>query len=299
MEARRGSAMKNINGKMLASLRFPYPTPAIQNNIVKFLEVFKARVRGEDKSLPELASPLSGVRRIVGRIEELTGKIEEARYLRRGAVEEAEKMLASAIEAVFKPQPGWTEARVKDFCDAPQYGFTASATTQEIGPRFLRITDIQHGRVNWDNVPFCHCPNPEPYLLQSNDLVFARTGATTGKSFVIRDCPTAVFASYLIRLRVRRLLSVEYLYRYFQTPSYWSQIIDEKKGTGQPNVNGKKLANIRVPIAPPDEQRRIVDYLDDLQAKVDDLRRLQAETATELDALQPSILDKAFRGELC
>ena len=90
----------------------------------------------------------------------------------------------------------------------------------------------------------------------------------------------------------------DYLYQYFQTPSYWAQIIDEKKGTGQPNVNGKKLANIRVPIAPPDEQRHIIAYLGNLQAKVDALKRLQTETTAELDALLPSILDKAFKGEL-
>lgn len=237
-------------------------------------------------------------RRIVVRIEELAAKIEDARGLRQQAVEKIERMLASASEAAFKPQPGWTEARVKDFCGPPQYGFTASATSEEIGPRFLRITDIQNAQVNWNNVPFCHCPNPEPYLLQDNDLVFARTGATTGKSFVIRSCPKAVFASYLIRLRVQRLVTTEYLYRYFQTPSYWSQIIDEKKGTGQPNVNGKKLANLRVPVPPPEEQRQIVAYLDALQTKVDMLKRLEAETADELDALLPSILDKAFKGEL-
>jgi len=128
--------------------------------------------------------------------------------------------------------------------------------------------------------------------------VFARTGATTGKSFLIRDFPSAVFASYLIRLRVQKWVTPEYLYLYFQTPSYWSQISEEKKGTGQPNVNGKKLANIRVPIAPPDEQRRIVTHLDRLEAKLDALKRTQGETAAELDALLPTILDKAFKGEL-
>jgi type I restriction enzyme S subunit len=141
-------------------------------------------------------------------------------------------------------------------------------------------------------------PRPEQYLLQKNDLVFVRTGATAGKSFVIADCPNAVFASYLIRLRVRRLVTATYLYRFFQTSSYWSQITDEKKGTIQPNVNGKKLANIRVPIASPEEQRRIVVYLDGLQAKVDCLKALQAQTAAELEALLPSVLDRAFKGEL-
>lgn len=260
-----------------------------------------SRNRLKEEKLLAMKIPLPSLdkqRRIVARIEELASKIEEARDLRRQAVEEAERLLASANAAAFTPRSGWTEAPVGHFCEHPQYGYTASATTEKLGPRFLRITDIQNGLVKWDNVPFCQCPNPEQYLLQNNDLVFARTGATTGKSFVIRDCPKAIFASYLIRLRVQRLVTVEYLYRYFQTPSYWSQIIDEKKGTGQPNVNGKKLASIRVPIAPPEEQHRIVAYLDNLQAKVDPLKRLQAETNAELGAMLPSILDKAFKGEL-
>lgn len=253
------------------------------------------------KRLPEVfipLPPLSEQRRIVAKIEEIASKIEKAQELRRQSLEEAESLFASASKAAFKKQPSWTEARVSDFCEHPQYGYTASATMESIGPRLLRITDIQNGQVNWDTVPFCQCPNPKPYLLQKNDLLFARTGATTGKSFLIRERPEAVFASYLIRLRVKQLVIVEYLYKYFQTPLYWTQIIGEKKGTGQPNVNGKKLANILVPIAPPQEQNRIVTYLDNLQSKVDELKRFQAETQKELDALIPSILDKAFKGEL-
>jgi type I restriction enzyme S subunit len=242
--------------------------------------------------------PLTEQRRIVVRIEELAAKVEDARGLRRKAGEEVEAFLASSSDAAFKKQSNWGEARVGDFCETPQYGYTESATSEQIGPRFLRITDIQNGLVDWDNVPFCNCPDPEKYLLMENDLVFARTGATTGKSFLIRKCPKAVFASYLIRLRVKHSVSVEYLYRYFQTPSYWAQITDEKKGTGQPNVNGKKLANIRVPVPPLPQQRRIVAYLDSLQAKVDALRRLQAETGAELDALMPAVLDRAFKGGL-
>jgi type I restriction enzyme S subunit len=97
---------------------------------------------------------------------------------------------------------------------------------------------------------------------------------------------------------VRNRVSIDYLYRYFQSPGYWAQISDEKKGTGQPNLNGSKLEKLKVPIAPMAEQRRIVAELDALQAEVDKLKALQAATAAELDALLPSILDKAFRGEL-
>ena len=242
--------------------------------------------------------PLAEQRRVVARIEELAAQIHEARTLRHCAAEEADALVTSASAKLFELKRGWQTKIVGDFCESPQYGYTESATQEPVGPRFLRITDIQDGRVNWESVPYCRCPEPGKYLLKPNDLVFARTGATTGKSFVIRDCPEAVFASYLIRLRVRDTISVDYLYRYFQSPSYWQQIGDEKKGTGQPNLNGSKLEKLKVPIAPLPEQRRIVSELDTLQAEVDALQRLQAETAAELDALLPAILDRAFKGEL-
>jgi type I restriction enzyme S subunit len=253
------------------------------------------------KRIPEVLVPLPPLteqRRVVARIEELAAEIHEVRTLRQQAAEEVEALTFSASAKWFEPKPGWQVKQVGDFCESPQYGYTESATQEPVGPRFLRITDIQDGRVNWESVPYCRCPDPSKYLLKPNDLVFARTGATTGKSFVIRDCPEAVFASYLIRLRVRDTISVDYLYRYFQSPSYWEQIADEKKGTGQPNLNGSKLEKLKVPIAPSAEQRRIVSELDALQAEVDALRHLQAETAAELDALLPAILDRAFKGEL-
>ena len=242
--------------------------------------------------------PLAEQRRMVARIEELAAQIAEARSLRHQAAEEAEALTASASAKWFDPKPGWQMKEVGEFCEPPQYGYTESANQEPVGPRFLRITDIQDGCVNWETVPYCRCPEPTKYLLKPNDLVFARTGATTGKSFVIRDCPEAVFASYLIRLRVRDTISIDYLYRYFQSPTYWTQIADEKKGTGQPNLNGSKLAKIKVPIAPPGEQRRIVAELDAVQVQVDALKRLQAETAAEIDALLPAILDRAFKGAL-
>ena len=68
--------------------------------------------------------------------------------------------------------------------------------------------------------------------------------------------------------------------------------------TAQENINLRILAPLPVPVLPLADQRRIVAYLDGLQAKVDAVARLQAETAAELDALLPSILDRAFKGDL-
>ena len=73
---------------------------------------------------------------------------------------------------------------------------------------------------------------------------------------------------------------------------------ERKQMTGQANVNAPTLKALPICLPALQEQRRVVAYLDALQTRVDALKRLQAETAAELDALVPSILDKAFKGEL-
>ncbi len=274
-------------------------TPAFCDQVAAQGSTNYAAIRPTDVLSYEIPLPLlAEQQRIVARIEGLAVPIQEARALRQQIVEEAEALGSSVSARLFEPKAGWSVITVGEFCEPPQYGYTESASEEAIGPHFLRITDIQNGQVDWARVPYCHCPDPSKYLLKPGDLVFARTGATTGKSYVIYQCPEAVFASYLIRLRVREKVSVDYLYRYFQSPSYWEQITDKKTGTGQPNLNGSKLRRLKVPVPPPDEQRRIVAELDKLQSEVDALKRLQTETATELNALLPSILDRAFKGEL-
>jgi type I restriction enzyme S subunit len=146
--------------------------------------------------------PLSEQRRIVERIDNAAEKIDAGKKLAEEVNNEINALEKSFLFSIFRMRERWIERQVKDICYHPQYGYTESATYEEVGPRFLRITDIQNGHVAWENVPFCNCPNPDKYLLQKNDILFTRTGATTGKSFLIEECPRAVFASYLIRLRL-------------------------------------------------------------------------------------------------
>lgn len=190
---------------------------------------------------------------------------------------------------------GWVVKSVSELCDKPQYGYTASAMTEEVGPHLLRITDIQDGSVNWETVPYCACPKPEKYILQKDDILFARTGATTGKSFLIEECPTAVFASYLIRLRVRESVTPQYLYAFFQSPSYWEQISENTIGSAQPNCNATKLTSVKVPVPPPEEQHHIVSHLENFQEKINSVKTLQAQTKPELDSFLPSFIDKIFQ----
>jgi type I restriction enzyme S subunit len=196
---------------------------------------------------------------------------------------------------------GWSIATVGELAESIQYGHTASSTKEKIGPRFLRITDIQDNRVDWSAVPYCKIPDAQipKYQLAKGDLLFARTGATVGKSFLIQtEIPESIFASYLIRVRVTKAIEPRYLYYFFQTPDYWLQISDNASGIGQPNVNGTKLASIVIPIAPLPEQRRIVARIEELfshlAAGVAALRHAKAQ----LQRYRQSVLAAAVTGEL-
>lgn len=146
------------------------------------------------------------------------------------------------------------------------YGYTESASFEPIGPRFLRITDIQNDRVDWESVPYCNIVsmNIPKYRLATGDIVFARTGATTGKSFLVNNPPEAVFASYLIRLRlIDKKLLPEFLTLFFQTTGYWQSIKEGSTGSAQGGFNATKLAGLSIPVPPIREQKRIVAILDE------------------------------------
>ena len=213
-------------------------------------------------------------------------------------MEEVRSECLSVYSNTLKPNKDWTVKYISELCEKPQYGYTASATTEQIGPHLLRITDIQAGSVNWETVPFCDCPKPEKYLLQKDDILFARTGPT-GKSFLVEDCPAAVFASYLIRLRVLEWVTPQYLYAFFQSPDYWAQVSASTSVSAQPNCNATKLANLKVPIPPLEQQQSIVTYLDNfqeqIQEKVNRIKTLQIQATRELDGILPSVLDKIFQ----
>lgn len=160
---------------------------------------------------------------------------------------------------------GWQTKQLSAIA-AINYGYTESATNEPVGPRFLRITDIQDGRVDWEAVPYCRIGGSDlfKYRLAGGDIVFARTGATTGKSFLIHDPPEAVFASYLIRLRlVEDLLLPKFVWLFFQSDAYWRSIDEGSSGSAQGGFNATKLGALTIPTPPLSEQRRILGILDE------------------------------------
>lgn len=185
---------------------------------------------------------------------------------------------------------------------AINYGYTESASIEPVGPRFLRITDIQDDRVDWESVPYCKIPPADfpKYRLASGDIVFARTGATTGKSFLVNDPPKAVFASYLIRLRLidKKLLLPEFVSLFFQTDSYWKSIKEGSSGSAQGGFNATKLGALTIPVPPLPEQQRIIGIVDQAFEDIAKARAIAERKLVALEALKKSLLHQAFAGKL-
>ena len=180
------------------------------------------------------------------------------------------------------------------------YGYTESASLEVVGPRFLRITDIQNDQVDWPSVPYCTIPlkNIPKYRLSTGDIVFARTGATTGKSFLVIDPPEAVFASYLIRLRLTntRLLP-EFLSLFFQTDTYWQSIKEGSTGSAQGGFNATKLAALSVPIPPVIDQKRIVALLKEVFEEISTAVANTQKSLVNVGDLFESYLNSIFLTE--
>ena len=198
----------------------------------------------------------------------------------------AETVVRAASTVIFNAlsRAGKPLVALSALTEEPQYGFTASAKTEPVGPTFVRITDLQDANIRWETVPYCECREPEKYLLQTGDVLFARTGATTGKTHLVKDPPRAVFASYLIRVRPKGGVLPDYLYSFFQSDAYWSQISEGKEGSAQPNVNGRKLMTIQIPVVEEKVQSAIASFLGAVRAR-------QTGKEVELPPLAPP-LDK-------
>ena len=201
-------------------------------------------------------------------------------------------------EIPFELPEGWAWTRLGNLCATIQYGLSNSAESKG-SHKFLRITDIQNGMVNWDTVPFTSTSEPDTYLLKPGDIVFARTGATVGKSFLITETPyPSVYASYLIRIRLLGDLPSEYIYHFFYSACYWSQITDKSVGVGQPNCNGTSLKEIFIPLPPINEQLRIFLTVQRLLKDVTKIDTEEKALMAIVTAAKTKILDLAIRGKL-
>lgn len=211
---------------------------------------------------------------------------EKAELVKQGKIKKQKPLPEiSEDEKPFELPEGWEWVRLIDIMADIHYGYTASADeTKEV--KLLRITDIQDDKVNWGTVPGCDISEKmvEQYKLNNNDIVIARTGGTVGKSYLVENINvSSVFASYLIRLKYLSPMQAGFTKVFLGSQLYWKQLYDGTSGTGQPNVNGNTLKAIILPIAPLNEQHKVVSKVDELMSLCD---QLEQQSLISLDAHQ-------------
>jgi len=252
--------------------------------------------------------PLSEQRRIVARIEELAARIEEARGLRREVYVTIGALRASAMNALFSSgeNASWPTVTLGEVADI-QSGVTLGRMLN--GPKitlpYLRVANVQDGYLDLSIMKEVAILDTEfeKWQLKSGDILLTEGGDwdKLGRGAVWRgEIPNCIHQNHIFCVRVNtKDFDPDYLVALISSPygkSYFRGA--SKQTTNLATINQRQLKAFRVFKPPLLEQEHIVAYLDDLQSKVNSLKQLQAETSAELDALLPSILDKAFKGEL-
>ncbi|MEU4242679.1 restriction endonuclease subunit S [Actinoplanes sp. NPDC026619] len=187
----------------------------------------------------------------------------------------------------------WRMVPLRDVCERVDYGLTASAVDTDTGTRFLRITDIVSSRFSWDSVPFVAASAAERdrYRLQAGDIVIARTGSTTGESRWLGSVPgDAVFASYLVRLRVSAAHDSRFIAYALKSPgfrAYVASVLGDK--SAQPNASASTLAAALIAVPPLGAQKAIGALLGALDDKI----AINDQIVATADALRVALGESA------
>jgi type I restriction enzyme S subunit len=230
--------------------------------------------------------------------------------------QEIKKQIRNTLILIYLFEKYNSPVRLENLIVGTQYGYNASAL-QSGKNKFLRISDIHESKVNWDSVPYCNCNDEETYLLKNEDILIARTGGTTGKSFKIDSPPEhSIYAGYLIRIRAKKEVNPDYIYLFLHSFAYWSQIVNLNERNFRPKANAENLKSLILPDCERSIQdeavrisqgEKIKDY-EDLYSEIEkalseydktqQVENLLSDQLTQLENLNQAILQEAVQGKL-
>ncbi len=189
----------------------------------------------------------------------------------------------------------WDSARLQTM-GGFQYGITASAIEEDTGTKLLRITDIKNGGINWEEMPNCKIRPAElrRYEISVGDVLFARIGATTGKTCYIDKSVKAVFGSYLIRFLPKTDVDTKFLYFFAQSKLYWDQVNRKKEGQLKKGLNIATLGSMILPRPPFQEQHKIAAILMIIDGAIQKTNEIIAKTRLLKKGLMQQLLTKGI-----
>ncbi|RLG66986.1 MAG: hypothetical protein DRO11_10680, partial [Methanobacteriota archaeon] len=244
------------------------------------------------------------------KITRVLDKIHQAIELQDKIIEQAKNLKKSLMQKLFTEgfcgeeqketeigliPKSWEVVRLGEI-GIFEYGYTETALEEDTGIKFLRITDIKdNGLILWNEVPYCKISETKfkKYQLKNGDILFARIGATTGKTCFIESPPKSVFASYLITLKIKTDVYKKFVYYYTQTPIYWSQVEANKEGKLKKGISATLLRTFKIPLPPLEEQKQIAHILSVLDKKIE----VEQKRKQVLKELFKTMLHKLMSGK--
>lgn len=227
------------------------------------------------------AASLAESRRLAG-IRMVTGTTSPSTRYERISVSPASCSIKSEYviaSHAFKPQykcinytPAWEQRKLGDVASSFDYGLNAAATEYDGQNKYLRITDIDDETHEFSKsdltTPLADLAMSADYLLKESDLLFARTGASVGKTYLYRQFDGMVyFAGFLIRARIGEGADPEFAYQATLTDAYKKYVAITSQRSGQPGVNAQEYADYQLMLPSKTEQQQIgmtLRSLDDL-----------------------------------
>ena len=224
-------------------------------------------------------------------------KIIEIISLRQQQLKKLDELVKSRFIEMFGDvvinSKNWEQTTLKNVAIGKlTYGSGASAINFNGKIRYIRITDISNdGELNDDIKSPSICDNK--YLLNDGDILFARSGATVGKTFCFnkKRYGEAIYAGYLIRMipDKKRVLPI-YVFYYTKTDYYMSFISKAQKAVAQPNINAQEYGDLKICVPPIELQQRFVDFV-----KQTDKSKLEIQKSLDkLEILKKSLMQQYF-----
>lgn len=259
--------------------------------------ITRGKFDGIDIPVPSLPEQ----QRIVGVLDQEFAKIDALKANVEKSFQAAKDLFQATLKKELEPKEGWELYSLKDVCtEYGDYGMSSPSRPFD-GIRYLRITDItEWGDLNDDRVSVDAEEIEDRYMVRNGDILFARTGATVGKTLVYEDrLGSCCYAGYLIRYRPdQSIVLPRMLYYITHSASYYEWVAISQKSATLPNISAKLYNAYELTLPSIKEQEQIIARLDNLNGKCKALQLDYQKTLALCDDLKQALLRKAFNGEL-
>ncbi len=272
-----GTNVKGIRGSVLKDIEVICPPFNTQNKIVEILQTYDDLIENNQRRMKLLD--------------------ESARLLYQEWFVRLRFPGHEHTKIIYGVPKGWEKKVLSELCDSIEYGYTASAEKEVIGPKFLRITDIVPDFIDWNLVPYCPIAEKKfkKLRLLEGDIVIARTGATVGYAKRLhKRHPEVVFASYLVRLRLKTEVDNLMVGIFIESDTYKNFVKSRVGGAAQPNANAQVLASADILLPTQIIQREFHELIE----PIFDERELLQMQIQKLKTARDLLLPKLMNGEI-